>query len=77
MAAAASRDAKDFVRWEGKDRNNGKQVRGCAPPAENQVQATLRRRGVFPTKIKKAPHACGQEDKARDLAIFTRQLSPP
>ena len=54
MATATSRDVKDFVyEWEGKDRN-GKQVRGELRAAgENQVQASLRRQGVFPTKIKK------------------------
>lgn len=76
MATAASRDIKDFVfEWEGKDRN-GKQVRGELRAAgENQVQATLRRQGVFPTKIKKRRMRAGKKIKARDLAIFTRQLA--
>ena len=53
MATAASaKDIKDFVfEWEGKDRS-GKIVRGeIRAVGENQVQATLRRQGVFPTKI--------------------------
>ena len=52
MATAASRDIKDFVfEWEGKDRH-GKVVRGeVRASGENQVQATIRRQGVFPTKI--------------------------
>ncbi|MEW6465802.1 type II secretion system F family protein [Tibeticola sp.] len=76
MATAASRDIKDFVfEWEGKDRN-GKQVRGeLRASGENQVQATLRRQGVFPTKIKKRRMRAGKKIKARDLAIFTRQLA--
>lgn len=76
MATAASRDVKDFVfEWEGKDRN-GKQVRGeLRASGENQVQATLRRQGVFPTKIKKRRMRAGKKIKARDLAIFTRQLA--
>jgi type IV pilus assembly protein PilC len=76
MAATASRDIKDFVfEWEGKDRN-GKQVRGeLRASGENQVQATLRRQGVFPTKIKKRRMRAGKKIKARDLAIFTRQLA--
>ncbi|GAB4207392.1 MAG: type II secretion system F family protein [Tibeticola sp.] len=76
MATAVSRDVKDFVfEWEGKDRN-GKQVRGeLRASGENQVQATLRRQGVFPTKIKKRRMRAGKKIKARDLAIFTRQLA--
>ena len=54
MATAASQGIKDYVfEWEGKDRN-GKIVRGeTRASGENQVQAMLRRQGVFPTKIKK------------------------
>ena len=76
MATATSRAIKDFVfEWEGKDRN-GKQVRGeLRASGENQVQATLRRQGVFPTKIKKRRMRAGKKIKARDLAIFTRQLA--
>ena len=76
MATATSRDVKEFVfEWEGKDRN-GKQVRGeLRASGENQVQATLRRQGVFPTKIKKRRMRAGKKIKARDLAIFTRQLA--
>jgi type IV pilus assembly protein PilC len=53
MATASPRVIKEFVfEWEGKDRN-GKQVRGETRAAGvNQVQASLRRQGVFPTKIK-------------------------
>ena len=76
MATTASRDIKDFVfEWEGKDRN-GKIVRGeIRASGENQVQATLRRQGVFPTKIKKRRMRSGQKIKPKDLAIFTRQLA--
>ena len=76
MATATSRDVKDFVyEWEGKDRN-GKQVRGELRAAgENQVQASLRRQGVFPTKIKKRRMRSGQRIRPKDLAIFTRQLA--
>ncbi len=60
MATATSQGVKDFVfEWEGKDRH-GKIVRGeLRASGENQVQATLRRQGVFPTKIKKTADACG------------------
>ena len=55
-SSAAPRDIREYLfEWEGKDRN-GKQVRGeIRASGENQVQASLRRQGVFPTKIKKRP----------------------
>ena len=77
MATAASkRDIKDFVfEWEGKDRN-GKIVRGeTRAVGENQVQAMLRRQGVFPTKIKKRRMRSGKKIKPKDIALFTRQLA--
>ena len=77
MATAASaKDIKDFVfEWEGKDRN-GKIVRGeIRAIGENQVQATLRRQGVFPTKIKKRRMRSGKKIKPKDIALFTRQLA--
>ncbi|MFE8643647.1 type II secretion system F family protein [Sphingomonas sp. NCPPB 2930] len=76
MATAASRDIKEFVyEWEGKDRQ-GKPVRGeLRASGENQVQATLRRQGVFPLKIKKRRTRSGKKIKPRDIAIFTRQLA--
>ncbi|KQP23167.1 type II secretion system F family protein [Pseudorhodoferax sp. Leaf267] len=76
MATAVSRDVKEFVfEWEGKDRN-GKQVRGeTRAVGENQVQASLRRQGVFPTKIKKRRMRGGKSIKPKDIAIFTRQLA--
>ena len=61
--------------WEGKDRN-GKVVRGETRAAgENQVQATLRRQGIFVTKIKKRRMRAGKKIKPKDIAIFTRQLA--
>ena len=76
MATAISRSVKEFVfEWEGKDRN-GKQVRGETRAAgENQVQASLRRQGVFPTKIKKRRLRGGKAIRPKDIAIFTRQLA--
>jgi type IV pilus assembly protein PilC len=76
MATAASRNVSEFVfEWEGKDRN-GKQVRGeTRASGENQVQAALRRQGVFPTKIKKRRMRSGKRIRPKDLAIFTRQLA--
>ena len=75
-SSAASRDIREYLfEWEGKDRS-GKQVRGEIRAAgENQVQASLRRQGVFPTKIKKRRMRSGKRIKPKDLAIFTRQLA--
>ena len=76
MATAASRSIKEFVfEWEGKDRN-GKQVRGETRAAgQNQVTASLRRQGVFPTKIRKRRMSGGKRIRPKDIAIFTRQLA--
>lgn len=75
MATAAPKIAEFVFEWEGRDRN-GKQVRGETRAAgENQVVATLRRQGVNPTKIKKRRTRSGQKIKAKDIAIFTRQLA--
>jgi len=71
-----SKDTREAVyEWEGKDRN-GKQVRGeTRASGENQVQASLRRQGVTPTKIKKRRISGGSSIKPKDMAIFTRQLA--
>jgi type IV pilus assembly protein PilC len=74
--ATAIKQVKDFVfEWEGKDRN-GKQVRGEIRAAgENHVIAALRRQGVLPGKIRKRKMRSGKSIKAKDIAIFTRQLA--
>ena len=76
MATASRRAIKDFVfEWEGRDRN-GKQVRGeVRAGGENQVQASLRRQGVMPTRIKKRRMRSGKAIKTKDIAVFTRQLA--
>ncbi|WBY00835.1 type II secretion system F family protein [Ramlibacter tataouinensis] len=76
MATASAAKVTEFVfEWEGRDRN-GKQVRGETRAAgENQVQATLRRQGITPSKIKKRRMRAGQKIKPKDIAIFTRQLA--
>jgi len=76
MATVASKSVKDFVfEWEGKDRN-GKPVRGeTRAQGENQVNATLRRQGIVPVKIKKRRMSSGKRIKPKDIAIFTRQLA--
>jgi type IV pilus assembly protein PilC len=74
--SAASRGIKEFIfEWEGKDRH-GKQVRGeIRAVGENQIQATLRRQGILPTKIKKRRMRSGKKIRPKDIAIFTRQLA--
>ncbi|WP_295855740.1 type II secretion system F family protein [uncultured Xylophilus sp.] len=76
MATAAARGIKEYVfEWEGKDRQ-GKPVRGeLRASGENQVTATLRRQGVFPTKIKKRRTRSGKKIKPAHIAVFTRQLA--
>lgn len=76
MATTASISVKEFVfEWEGKDRK-GKQVRGeIRAASENIVQASLRRQGVLPTKIKKRSTRSGKAIKPKDIAIFTRQFA--
>lgn len=72
----ATAGIQDFIfEWEGKDRH-GKIVRGeTRAGGENQVQATLRRQGIFPTKIKKRRTRSGKKIKPKDIALFTRQLA--
>jgi type IV pilus assembly protein PilC len=80
MATIASKNAdkgvKEFVfEWEGKDRK-GKQVRGeIRAVSENLVQASLRRQGVLPTRIRKRSTRSGKSIKPKDIAIFTRQFA--
>lgn len=70
------RDTKEVIyEWEGKDRN-GKVVRGESRAlGVQQVQATLRRQGVLPVKIKKRRMNSGKKIKPKDIALFTRQLA--
>ena len=76
MATKAQTSNKETIfEWQGKDRN-GKVVSGeMRAMGENQVQASLRRQGIFPTKIKKRRLSSGQKIRPKDLAIFTRQLA--
>ena len=76
MATTVSKSVKEFVfEWDGKDRK-GKQVRGeIRAASENIVQASLRRQGVLPTKIKKRSTRSGKAIKPKDIAIFTRQFA--
>jgi len=74
--ASAVTSAQTYIyEWEGKDRQ-GKPARGEVRAAgENQVQAHLRRQGLVPLKIKKQRLGGGKAIKAKDIALFTRQLA--
>lgn len=76
MATASPSGSKEQVfEWQGKDRN-GKIARGeMRAMGENQVQASLRRQGILPTKIKKRRMSGGKKITPKDLALFTRQLA--
>jgi type IV pilus assembly protein PilC len=79
-AAAAARARKTAVKeaiyfWEGKDRA-GKLVKGeMRASGMNVVNATLRRQGVNPTKVKKQRLSGGRKITEKDIALFTRQLA--
>ena len=74
-ASAVSWAQTSIYEWEGKDRQ-GKPARGEVRAAgENQVQAHLRRQGLVPIKIKKQRLGSGKAIKAKDIALFTRQLA--
>src|SRR5574344_786136 len=61
--------------WVGKDKQ-GRIVQGeTRASGENQVQATLRRQGVLPSKIKKRRMRSGKKIKPKDIALFTRQMA--
>ena len=68
--------AKEFIfEWVGKDRQ-GKELRGeMRATGEAQVQASLRRQGIFVTKLKKRALRAGRKIKPKDIAVFTRQMA--
>lgn len=68
--------AKEFIfEWAGKDRQ-GKEQRGeMRATGEAQVQASLRRQGIFMTKLKKRSMRAGKKIKPKDIALFTRQMA--
>jgi type IV pilus assembly protein PilC len=75
-AMAAKNTPADFIfEWEGKDRT-GKLVRGeLRAGGEAAVSASMRRQGIMVTKVKKRRVSGGSSIKAKDIAVFTRQLS--
>jgi len=76
-AVARPRDAvrESMFQWEGRDKG-GRTVKGeMRAGGESVVAASLRRRGILATKIKKQTMARGKKITGKDLALFTRQLS--
>ncbi|HEX6064408.1 MAG TPA: type II secretion system F family protein [Longimicrobiales bacterium] len=74
--AAAARGPKEITfTWEGKDKA-GKIIRGeMRAGGEAVVNATLRRQGILVTKVKKQRAGRGGKVRAKDIALFTRQLA--
>jgi type IV pilus assembly protein PilC len=76
-AIARPRDAvrESMFQWEGRDKG-GRTVKGeMRAGGESVVAASLRRRGILATKIKKQSMPRGRRISGKDLALFTRQLS--
>ena len=80
MATGAVARPREIVReflylWEGRDKA-GRVVRGeMRAGGESVVAASLRRRGIVASKIKKQTLPRGRKISHKDLALFTRQLS--
>ncbi len=74
--AAAAKGPKEIIfTWEGKDKA-GKIIRGeMRAGGEAVVNATLRRQGIFVTKVRKQRTGRGGRVRAKDIALFTRQLA--
>jgi type IV pilus assembly protein PilC len=74
---ARSRDAvrETMYQWEGRDKS-GRVIKGeMRAGGESVVAASLRRRGILATRIRKQTLPRGRKITGRDLALFTRQLS--
>lgn len=80
MATGAIARPREIVResafhWEGRDKA-GRIVKGeMRAGGESVVAASLRRRGIMATKIKKQTFSRGRKVSEKELALFTRQLS--
>lgn len=79
MAQAVAKKPKfDVYVWEGVDRQ-GKKIKGEMEASSTAfVNATLRRQGINPVKVQKQRAALfkvKKKIKAKDIAVFTRQLA--
>ena len=67
--------SESVFEWEGRDRQ-GKPARGEMRAAgENQVQASLRRQGIAPIRVRRRRPGLRERVRPRDIALFTRQLA--
>ncbi len=77
-AAAASNSLPMFV-WEGTDKRGIKMKGEQQAKNGNLLRAELRRMGITPTVVKPKPKplfgAAGSRIKAKDIAIFSRQIA--
>ncbi len=74
-ARTAAQVRESMFHWEGRDKN-GRVVKGdMRAGGESVVAASLRRRGIMTTKIKKQSYSRGKKITEKDLALFSRQLS--
>jgi type IV pilus assembly protein PilC len=76
---ATTRDELEVFLWEGKDKR-GKVLKGeRSASSQNLIRAELRKQGITPSRVRKKPKplfgGAGKSIKARDIAVFTRQLA--
>ena len=65
---------ESMFHWEGRDKN-GRVVKGdMRAGGESVVAASLRRRGIMTTKIKKQSFSRGKKITEKDLALFRRNV---
>ena len=75
-AATGKATAKEFIfEWAGTDRQGKERQGEMRAAGEAQVQASLRRQGIFMTKLKKRSMRAGKRIKPKDIALFTRQMA--
>src|SRR5918996_146675 len=75
-AAVKGKGPKELTySWEGKDKA-GKTIRGeLRAVSEAAANATLRRQGIMVQKVKAVKRRGGGRVRAKDIALFTRQLA--
>jgi len=76
---ATTREELEVFLWEGKDKR-GKVLKGeRSARSQTLIRAELRKQGITPSRVRKKPKPLfgggGKPIKARDIAVFTRQLA--
>ena len=76
--AATKQDMITFL-WEGKDKRGKKMAGERIGRNEMFVKAELRQMGIVPSRVRRKPKplfgSTGKRIKAKDIAVFTRQLA--